>query len=553
MQINPTRRGLASWRTTLGAAALAASLAFAPAVLAQQADPNAVIHIGSLYEPQNLDNTAGAGQGINEAFNGNVYEALFQLTDAGTVVPQLAASYTSSADGLTYTFKLKPGVTFHSGDKLTAADVKYSIERVLAEGSKSSRKKSLSTIASVATPDDQTVVITLSARSISLPYNLSYVWIVDHKTTDITTAEDGTGPYTLEQWSRGSALALTRFDKYWGTPPTNKEVVFQYFTDATALNNALLTGAVDVITSVQSPDSLAQFTNNPAYKVSNGQSTTKLVLAFNDRVKPFDNVQVRKAISRAINNKALLNSIWGNYGSLIGSFVPPTDPWYIDLTGVDPDVTGGLVVERLLFRAHDRFQRRVARLVDRVADADHGRQLDLDGVVAVLGLALAAELAVVDIDLDHLGQRGHLQVVGHDGADRVALTVVRLLAQQDQVGALGLEHLGQRVAGRADVGARQGVVGQLHRAVGAEGDGLVQGTDGGFGTHGHRDDLLDRDRATLLDLHGRLEGVRVEGVEVFLSAAVQSHRAGVDALLNGGVRYLLDQDADLQVKSLLGE
>jgi len=60
------------------------------------------------------------------------------------------------------------------------------------------------------------------------------------------------------------------------------------------------------------------------------------VLAFNDRVNPFDNVQVRKAISRAINNKALLNSIWGNYGSLIGSFVPPTDPWYIDLTGVDP-------------------------------------------------------------------------------------------------------------------------------------------------------------------------------------------------------------------------
>src|SRR4029077_6948004 len=189
-----------------------------------------------------------------------------------------------------------------------------------------------------------------------------------------------------------------------------------------------------------------------------------------------------------------------------------------DLAGVDPDVTGTLVVERLLFRAHDRFQRRVARLVDRVADADHGRQLDLDGVVAVLGLALAAQLAVVDVDLDHLRQRGHLQVVGHHGTDRVALAVVRLLAQQDQVGLLGLEHLGQRVAGGADVGARQGVVGQLHRAVGAEGDGLVQGSDGGFGTHGHRHDLLDRDRATLLDLHGRLEGVRVEGVEVFLAA-----------------------------------
>ena len=322
-------------RSALLVAALLTA-AVVPAAMAQDFDPNASIHVGSLYEPQNLDNTAGAGQGINEAFNGNVYEALFQLTDAGTVVPQLSDSYTVSADGLTYTFKLKPGVTFHSGDKLTSADVKASIERVIAANSKSSRKSSLKTITSIETPDDQTVVIKLSAKSISLPYNLSYVWVVDHKTTDITATEDGTGPYTLEEWRRGSALALKRFDAYWGAKPANAEVVFQYFTDATALNNALLTKAVDVITSVQSPDSLTQFKSNPDYTVSNGQSTTKLLLAFNDKVAPFDNVKVRKAIARAIDDKKLLQSIWGTYGSLIGSFVPPTDPWYEDLTGVDP-------------------------------------------------------------------------------------------------------------------------------------------------------------------------------------------------------------------------
>jgi peptide/nickel transport system substrate-binding protein len=321
-------------RGALVATALLA--AAAPAALAADFNPDATIHIGSLYEPQNLDNTAGAGQGINEAFNSNVYEALFQLTDAGTVVPQLVDSYKVSEDGLTYTFKLKPNVTFHSGDKLTSADVKSSIERVTAETSKSSRKSSLKTIASVETPDPETVVIKLSARSISLPYNLSYVWIVDHNAKDITSSEDGTGPYKLGEWRRGSALSLERFDGYWGPKPTNKEVVFSYFTDATAENNALLTGAVDIITSVQSPDSLAQFQNNPAFTVSNGQSTTKLVLAYNDRVKPFDDARVRKAIARAINNKQLLQSIWGNYGSLIGSFVPPTDPWYEDLTGVDP-------------------------------------------------------------------------------------------------------------------------------------------------------------------------------------------------------------------------
>lgn len=324
-----------SIRRALVAATLLGSVALAPLAMAQEFDANATIRIGSLYEPQNLDNTAGAGQGINEAFNGNVYEALFQLTDAGAVEPKLVDSYAASEDGLTYTFKLKPGVTFHSGDPLTAADVKYSIERVTAEASKSSRKKSLSTIAGIETPDDQTVVITLSARSISLPYNLSYVWIVNDKATDITATEDGTGPYTLGEWRRGSALALARNDKYWGTAPSNGEVIYTYFTDATALNNALLTNAVDVITSVQSPDSLAQFAGNPAYTVTEGASTTKELLAWNDRVPPFDNVKVRKALAKATDKAKLLNSIWGDYGTLIGSFVPPTDPWYVDLTGVD--------------------------------------------------------------------------------------------------------------------------------------------------------------------------------------------------------------------------
>jgi len=322
-------------KSILLAAALLSGISFAPLALAQDFNPDATIRIGSLYEPQNLDNTAGAGQGINEAFNGNVYEALFQLTDAGTVEPKLVDGYEISEDGLTYTFTLREGVTFHSGDPLTAEDVKYSIERVTAEESRSSRKRSLSTITGIETPDERTVVITLSARSISLPYNLSYVWIVNDAAGDITAAADGTGPYTLGEWRRGSALSLTRFEGYWGEAPTNGGVVFQYFTEATALNNALLTDAIDIITSVQSPDSLAQFADNPAFTVTEGASTTKQLLAYNDRVAPFDNVLVRQALARATDKARLLSSIWGDYGTLIGSFVPPTDPWYVDLTDVN--------------------------------------------------------------------------------------------------------------------------------------------------------------------------------------------------------------------------
>lgn len=326
-----------------GMRALAATAAFVGLLSASSAlqaadayDADASVKVGSLYEPQNLDNTAGAGQGINEAFNSNVYEALFRLTDAGSVENVLASDYKVSEDGLSYTFTLKPDVKFHSGDPLTARDVKFSIERVVGADSKSSRKKSLEPISAIETPDDSTVVVKLASRSISLPYNLSYVWIVNDTAQNLTASEDGTGPYKLDNWRRGSTLSLKRFDSYWGEKPTNGEVVFNYFTDATALNNALLTGAVDVITGVQSPDSLAQFKDNPEFTVSEGKSTTKELLAFNDRVEPFSNVKVRKAIARAIDKKKLLDSIWGGYGSLIGSFVPPTDPWYVDLTGVDP-------------------------------------------------------------------------------------------------------------------------------------------------------------------------------------------------------------------------
>ncbi|WP_281984277.1 ABC transporter substrate-binding protein [Thalassorhabdomicrobium marinisediminis] len=329
------RRPLHSGAVKAALGAISALALSASATFAQDYNPDAVINIGSLYEPQNLDNTAGAGQGINEAFNGNVYEGLFVLTDAGDVEPKLVDSYEISDDQLTYTFTLKEGVTFHSGDPLTAADVKNSIERVTAEGSASSRKRTLANIETIETPDDRTVVITLSSPSISLPYNLSYVWIVNDDAGDITASADGTGPYTLQEWRRGSALAMVPFEDYWGEAPSNGGVMFQYFTDATAQNNALLTGAVDIITSVQSPDALSLFTDNPDFTVAEGASTTKELLAYNDRVAPFDNVDVRAALARAVDNEKLLQAIWGDYGTLIGSFVPPTDPWYVDLTDVN--------------------------------------------------------------------------------------------------------------------------------------------------------------------------------------------------------------------------
>lgn len=310
---------------------------------------DATVVVGSLYEPTNLSNVDGGGQGVNEAFQDNVYEGLFRLGDDGDVTPLLATKYDTSSDGLTYTFTLRKDVAFHGGGTMTSADVKSSIERVTAEDSQSSRKSSLSVISSIATPDDDTVVVELSQRSISFVYNLSYVWIVPSDEKSLKTEENGTGPYQLGERKRGSSLTLKPFDGYWGEKPKNGGVEFDYFTSASTLSNALASGRVDVITSIQSPDALSRFTSDTSkYTVSEGKSTTKELLAFNDAKGPFTDVKLRQAISAAVDRKALLKAIWGDYGTVNGSMVPPTDPWYEDLTSVnayDPTKAKQLLAE----------------------------------------------------------------------------------------------------------------------------------------------------------------------------------------------------------------
>lgn len=336
--------------TACGAPATPSETASAPGASSPPGSgaPDAVIEIGSLYEPANLSNVDAGGQGVTQAFNGNVYEGLLKLNDDGSLTNLLASDYTVSEDGLTYTFTLQPGVAFHSGKALTSADVKASFERVVAEESLAARKSSYAVVDSVETPDDATVVFTLKNRSISFPYNISYIWIVNTEVADLKAEADGTGPYTFADWRRGSTLSIVRNDEYWGEQPKNAGATFHYFTDAAAQNNALLTGEIDLIAAIQSPDALAQFENNPDFQISEGTSTTKQLLAFNDSVAPFSDSRVRRALYSAIDREKLLDAVWAGRGRVIGSMVPPTDPWYEDLVSLnphDPELSKSLLAE----------------------------------------------------------------------------------------------------------------------------------------------------------------------------------------------------------------
>ncbi|MCR2819953.1 ABC transporter substrate-binding protein [Microbacterium sp. zg.Y1090] len=309
-------------------------------------DPAAEIVIGSQNEPTNLDQIFGGSSGVTEVFTGNVYEGLFRITDDAEVEPLLATETEVSDDGLVYTFTLADAA-FHSGDPLTADDVKYSLERFVGEDSIAARKRQLSVIDSVDVVDDNTVAVTLTQPSISFTYNLGYVWIVNDEAGELTTSADGTGPYALADYRKGDSITLEVNEDYWGDAPANGGVVYQYYADPTALNNALLTGAVDLVTSQSNPDSLTEF-EAAGFQIIEGTSTTKELLAFNDRIEPFSNVNVRKAVYSAIDREKLLDAIWDGRGELIGSMVPPSEPWYLDLADnnpYDPELSAQLLAD----------------------------------------------------------------------------------------------------------------------------------------------------------------------------------------------------------------
>lgn len=306
------------------------------------------IVIGSTNEPTSLDRNVGGSSGISETTTRNVYEGLTSIDNDGNVINTLAKDIAVSEDGLTYTFTLQEGVKFHDGTALTSKDVKWAISEAISPESKSARKSDLSVITNIETPDDATVVLTLDHKSASLTFFLASVTIV--KDGDkANTSENGTGPYKLVEWKQGDHLTLVRNDDYWGEKAKNPGVTFQFFADETAMNNAMLTGALDIILQESNPDQLAQFEGDAKYTVTEGNSIQKWVWTFNNKVEPFTDTKVRQALYTAINRDAIVKAVWGDYGTVIGSMPAAGESFYDEslasVHAYDPEKAKSLLAE----------------------------------------------------------------------------------------------------------------------------------------------------------------------------------------------------------------
>ena len=290
--------------------------------------------IGLTGEPVNFDFTTTSGAAIPQVLMNNVYQGLVTVDQQGELVPQLAQSWTVSDDGLSYDFVLQEGVTFSSGAEFTADDVKFSLERVKTDWTINAAKMAVLDHVEVVSPTEARVVLTRPSNS----------WLFDMGGTvgqmfdtdgvaDLANTPVGTGPFTVTEFVVGDHISLEARDDYWGDSPAIDDVTLRYFADAVASTNAMRAGDVDMLYNMQAPDLVAQFEADDAVQVIDGTSNGEILLSMNNAAPPFDDVRVRQAVAYALDRTGILDTAWAGYGTEIGAMVPPTDPYYEDLTG----------------------------------------------------------------------------------------------------------------------------------------------------------------------------------------------------------------------------
>ena len=310
-----------------------------PEALAQSRKDS--VTIAMVLEPPGLDPTTAPSAAIGEIVHYNVLEGLTKIQMDGAVTPLLAENWGHTPDGKTYTFRLRKGLKFSDGSALTAETVKFSFERAKAPGSTNKAKKAVfDNISSVVAHDEHTVILVLDKADSTLPFRLGEnTAVILHPNSAATAATRpvGTGPYRLENWAKGSAVTLTKWDGHRDAAKVKiKKVTFRFINDPAAQVAALLAGDIDGMPRFGALTALKQFQGDKRFTVEIGSTAGKGVLSINNRKAPLNDVRVRRAITHAIDRKAFIDGAQEGLGKPIGSHFAPTDIGYQDLTGLYP-------------------------------------------------------------------------------------------------------------------------------------------------------------------------------------------------------------------------
>ena len=314
------------------------------------APPRDAIVIGLVAEPVTMDppqitdlNSARVTKRIFEGLVG-------QELGSYKLVPGLAQSWDISRDGLIYTFKLRPNVTFHDGTPFNAEAVKFVFERQLndkgpyyATGTYPYVKGFLGNVAGVEVLDASTVQIKLKAPLTPFLQYLAHqsLFMFSPESLkkwgkDVVKHPVGTGPFKLETWEPGVKVVLARNDQYWGGAPKIRQAIYVPIVEAQARLVALKTGDIDLTMDVP-PDSLDELRRDPNLVVAESNSSAVWYVTLNTRHPILKDRRARQALNHAVNKEAIIRDILRGTAIVSrGPISPVYGPYYEENTARYP-------------------------------------------------------------------------------------------------------------------------------------------------------------------------------------------------------------------------
>jgi peptide/nickel transport system substrate-binding protein len=349
-----------SRRTVLRGGLLTAAFAASPSLLAAcgggggggSGGGASRLRIAIEGDAHSLNEIVDPGIGIR-VLNNTQDGLLNRSPDYREIVPGLA-DLPEQPDDVTYRFTLKEGVTFHTGDPVTAEDVVYTFDRLMTDERASFGGLYRENVESVEAEDDRTVVIR-TKRPYPIFLSLcsgNHTKIVQRSVVEDpgygTAVWSGTGPFEIVEWVRGDHITIRKAADANSPQGEAKvdEVVFQVVPDPAARLAALRAGQVDVVIQPAYKD-LAQFEGDDHYQVNEAESADQTLMVFKTSIPPFDQRAVRKALSLGIDRQALVDDLFRGHAKVAGDLYPSWhwahDPAIVE--PYDPAAARGLLSE----------------------------------------------------------------------------------------------------------------------------------------------------------------------------------------------------------------
>jgi peptide/nickel transport system substrate-binding protein len=298
-----------------------------------------------------------------------IYDRLLNFKEGTTdPIPGLATEWSASADGTTWTFKLREGVKFHDGTDFNAEAVKVNVERWWDPANPLGYRDAgrgyeiwpglfggfqgdeASLLQAVNVVDDYTIAFVLSQPFAAFPIAIGSGYFGIASPTAIAAAGTdygiagstavGTGPYILEEWRSGDRIVLRANPDYWNGTPTEEQVVIRFIQDPSARLAELRAGAIDFTVEL-APDQLPEIESDPNLEPRFRESFNVGYFALNTSYEPLSKLEVRQAIAMALNRGEIVKAFWGDTAVVAKNFVPPSLEEYADQSfeGYDYDPT----------------------------------------------------------------------------------------------------------------------------------------------------------------------------------------------------------------------